>query len=368
MNLSVSSLIITLIVTTLLILFLHFLLTIKKNYAFFRTDFLTVLVITILLRLLFPVEFPFTITIRSDEVMTTIRDGLMHPFVYAFTVFDFLFMVWVIGSLIQGIRLLYRMHRIHTLSTHLNRSAELYHISDFQVSCDQEDYPVYISEDIQLPMVLGFQKAIYLPKNSYNPEEIHFILLHEVEHIRHHDIFIKQLVNILAVIYWWFPPVYLLQKQIDLYLDMRVDTLLTRSMTLDQYTAYMETILAIQKRQVRTMPTKVQSQFSCYLSHSEKSLAFRIHYLMEGIFKKRTNRMLLLFAFLLPFLSNAVIMEPDYINSPTIQGTFSEDDFNDGYIIHHKDGTYTFVIAENEVHINNPDDPDFQGIPIVEED
>lgn len=78
--------------------------------------------------------------------------------------------------------------------------------------------------------------------------------------------------------------------------------------------------------------------------------------------------MLLLFAFILPFLSNAIIMEPDYINSPAVQDTFSEDDFNDGYIIHHKDDTYTFVIAGNEVHINDPDGPDFQGIPIIEED
>ena len=149
---------------------------------------------------------------------------------------------------------------------------------------------------------------------------------------------------------------------------MRVDTVVTRSMTLTQYQAYMQTILDIQKRQVTSTPENMQPQFNCFLSHSEKSLTFRIHYLVEGIFKKRTNRMLLLFAFILPFLSNAIIMEPDYINSPAVQDTFSEDDFNDGYIIHHKDGTYTFVIAGNEVHINDPDGPDFQGIPIIEED
>ncbi len=368
MRLSISSVFITLITASLLILFLHVLLTGKKSHAFFRTDFLTVLLLTILLRLLFPIEFPFTITILSRHVMTAIRNVLIHPFARSFTLLQLLLVIWGMGVLLQGIRLLWRIRSVHALCTYLKKQSRELHLSDFGISCEKADHPVYICNEIQLPMVPGFQQAIFLPADTCRNEDLHFILLHEAEHIRHHDIFIKQLVNILAVIYWWFPPIYLLQKQIDLYLDMRVDTVVTRSMTLTQYQAYMQTILDIQKRQVTSTPESMQPQFNCFLSHSEKSLTFRIHYLMEGIFKKRTNRMLLLFAFILPFLSNAIIMEPDYINSPAVQDTFSEDDFNDGYIIHHKDGTYTFVIAGNEVHINDPDGPDFQGIPIIEED
>ena len=79
MRFSFSSLLMTLIAASVLILLLHLILTGKKHYRLFRTDFLGILMIAVLLRILFPVEFFFTISIYSEHVMTAVRDFLLSP-------------------------------------------------------------------------------------------------------------------------------------------------------------------------------------------------------------------------------------------------------------------------------------------------
>ena len=61
-------------------------------------------------------------------------------------------------------------------------------------------------------MVLGWQKVILLPDVSYSQKEIEHILSHELQHILNHDIWIKQLMNLLTIVYWWFLPVLLAEK------------------------------------------------------------------------------------------------------------------------------------------------------------
>lgn len=70
MRFSLSSLFMSLIMVSILILIFNFFLTKKSVYRFFRMDFLTVLLIAIILRILIPAEFFFTISIYSTEILT----------------------------------------------------------------------------------------------------------------------------------------------------------------------------------------------------------------------------------------------------------------------------------------------------------
>ena len=80
MQLTLSSLFITIFFTAILILIFNALLTCKKSYMFFRTDFLSVLAIIIVLRLLFPIEFKFTQSIAATPIMNPFYNIMHYKF------------------------------------------------------------------------------------------------------------------------------------------------------------------------------------------------------------------------------------------------------------------------------------------------
>ena len=102
MQLSLSSLFITIIFTAILILIFNTLLTCKKSYIFFRTDFLSVLAIIIVLRLLFPIEFKFTQSIAVAPIMNPFYN-IMHYKFHSFEIYNLLLLIWVIGIIIKSI-------------------------------------------------------------------------------------------------------------------------------------------------------------------------------------------------------------------------------------------------------------------------
>ncbi len=105
MNISISSLFITLCVSLLFILFFSLILTHKKSYRLFRADLLFILAIVICLRMIFPVEFPFTKTIPLPVIMNPIMDFLnFELFSQQFKVVYILLFIWIIGILIGCIK------------------------------------------------------------------------------------------------------------------------------------------------------------------------------------------------------------------------------------------------------------------------
>ena len=78
---------------------------------------------------------------------------------------------------------------------------------------------------MNVPMVYGIlQPYILMPANlELEPWELYYVLSHEASHYFHHDLLIKSSINIITIIYWWNPMVYLFRKQAGLLLEMQVD-------------------------------------------------------------------------------------------------------------------------------------------------
>lgn len=211
---------------------------------------------------------------------------------------------------------------------------------------------------------MGSKPSIYLPETAYTKEELHNILYHELQHIHHKDLWIKQLINGVVILYWWFLPVYVLRKQIDLYLEMRADNAVIGKMSREEYLEYAQSILDVQRKQVeqKGFPSRMTT---CFISDGTKSLSYRIDFLLQGEPKRKTSAVLLLFAFLLPFLSNAIVIEPFYVNAETTKGTFTEEQMAESYIIEHTDGSYTLVVDEEKMPLCCL--PKSMDIPVIKE-
>ena len=72
----------------------------KKRYIFFRSDLLIILSIIILIRLVFPVEFPFTRSIYIGSLMNPIQEFLEVELTKGITVLNLFCIIWGIGTIV----------------------------------------------------------------------------------------------------------------------------------------------------------------------------------------------------------------------------------------------------------------------------
>ena len=362
MRFTISSFLITLIMVTALILFFHLLLTRKKSHVLFRTDFLTIVLVVILCRILLPIELPFTRTVASTIIMTTVKDFLLFELRPSFSVMHMLLIVWLIGSIIQLIRYISKVRELQQLLNSIQQDAQHHAITDYIP--EEQGTDVYVTGAVSTPMVMGSKPSIYLPETAYTKEELHNILYHELQHIHHKDLWIKQLINGVVILYWWFLPVYVLRKQIDLYLEMRADNAVIGKMNREEYLEYAQSILDVQRKQVeqKGFPSRMTT---CFISDGTKSLSYRIDFLLQGEPKRKTNGILLALACILPFISNGIIIEPVYNHQPELEGTFTKEQITESYIIEHADDTYTLVVDGEKIPLVEP--PLSNEIPIIKE-
>lgn len=363
MRLSLSSFLIMMVMATILIVLFHLALTRKKSHIWFRTDFLSIMLAVIFLRILFPIELPFTITLKSTNVMTSIRDIMLFEPITGLSIMKILVILWGIGIMVQEIRYVLRIRRLHFLSAQMKESAEHHLLSAYIPQATQS---LYFTDAVSTPMVMGSKNDIYLPKTPYTDKELKYILMHEHQHILHKDLLIKQFINLLVIFYWWFPPIYLLQKQIDLYLEIHADYSVVKNMKQEEYLEYAQTILDVQRKQIEFQQSVPSAFSACFINDSAEILKYRIDFLLKGSPKKRTKSIFLFIAFILPFLSNVIIFEPYYLDAPDEEGVFTKEELEESsYIIRHSDGTYTLVLDGEELPLDAL--PESLNLPIINE-
>lgn len=358
MQITSSSIFITFIISGIFVLIFNTFLKNKKNYHLFRIDFLTMLAILIFLRLLLPVEFIFTITIESPTIMNPIQTLFLTP-IYKNMLFNqFLLLAWIVVAILLFV------HYIFVLCK-LNKNTE----KIISISQRLEDinckYPVYQTNFVNVPTIFATKKTIFLPKLDYSSQELNDILVHETQHINNHDLLIKQLINILSIIYWWNPFVYVYKNQMQLLLEMRVDSKVTDTLTTQQSLLYTQSLVSIQKKIIFKKSKKNRFLSANFIDENENVLTYRINYLLENNFKHKTNKLFLCILFILPFLANSVILEASF--EPENNNEYYEaTDFIDGYITKEKDGTYILHFDGMDAIIESPKSSEFKDLPIFD--
>ena len=360
MQLTLSSLFITIVFTAILILIFNALLTCKKSYMFFRTDFLSVLAIIIVLRLLFPIEFKFTQSIAATPIMNPFYN-IMHYKFHSFEIYNLLLLIWVIGIIIKSIEYIFSISQSNKNYKLLISNSVKLETNDLDAELDI--FPIFSSKFLYVPTVFTTKKSIFLPTTLYTKSELNNILRHEISHIQHHDGLIKHIINLVVILYWWNPFVYIFRNQIHLLLEMCADYKSTKNFNEVENNQYIRDLINIQKK------TTIYNQVHKYsnsniIDESIKVLEYRINYMIENKYKKKTNKLLLATLILFPFLTNSIILEPSF-PAPDEHELLSEKDLKNGYITVNKDGTYTFHVGKFKGIINNPKSKEFKDIPVI---
>lgn len=303
MTFILSTLLSTLILTSCMIFIFDF--CIHKqwnmNQVFFR-----LFLLIIFIKLCFPFETKLSILIPLDKIMNPLIAILQYKLFNQIYMYHFLLSVAVIGSIYQFAELIKHIRECNYI---------IHEVKNNGIRIENPDYEIYQTSYINTPIVMGLRGIILIPEDL-NKEEIDYALKHEITHIKHKDNLIKFTANLFKILFWWFIPIYIFSKQLDLYLELHADNKAIENLEEHKKLDYLNFLVKTQKQAIKSSTTVLNSN----LSFNRKS---NLNYRINAILNKKTRSAIFIvpILFIMIFL-NFLIFTPYYTDSDLTKGTY----------------------------------------------
>lgn len=200
---------------------------------------LTVFCIVILIRLVLPLELPFTQTLLLPEGVSCIIAAFRHSYPIFYGVklspWAVFCVIWLVGAVVLGIRFMqdHKVIKYYTREYGEDVTHEEPYASILEELCSEEqlrNIRILRTRGVDRPMIAGLLRpVILLPENDdASDDDTLYAIKHEIYHYIHHDLWIKSAVKCLTIAYWWNPFIHLLNRQVDTLLEMRIDGAITK--------------------------------------------------------------------------------------------------------------------------------------------
>lgn len=321
---------------------------------------LIVLILMGLIRLLGIVEFPFVRIIRSERLFPAVMDflqqeviSLQHGSVKVHRM-DLLYLIWWTGAFVLFLQFLVQEYRFRkeVIQNSMEVDPALLKLCKSVFGDAFEHLHIVISEITKTPMIVGvIHTRVILPSTSYTEQETCYFLQHELVHYKQKDVWIKLLVRLLCVIYWWNPLIYLLRFTIDNVMEIKSDLHVTASFSEEQKLAYLETILHVAKNQSSAGRALAPTGMAFVSKKKDTFLKRRFHFVLEsrrmGIIQKLSSLGLSVLIFLC-FLGSYIVALQPYFGTP--QGADSSMYYklepDHAYLVEKEPGVYSLYVDD----------------------
>ena len=239
---------------TILILTVYAYVMMKRSNDFFRgtVKIIFAIIAVIMLRMMVPVNFPFTRTIYSSKLLIGLGN-IVYANVYGdreILVSDLLLWLWISVAVILLIRYFYKRVKVR-------RILEQYVIKDTDT---KEYYESFLNDtkirSIKIAVIPGEKQAaifgvirpiMILPDAVLEEKTVAHMIRHEMKHYANYDLWLKFFVDLLVVIHWWNPVVYVMRKELSLAFELSNDYMVTRDMPELEKLEYAQTLVQAAK-------------------------------------------------------------------------------------------------------------------------
>lgn len=314
------------------------------------------------LRLVLPIELPFTKTVRLPIFLSYVMVLLQHHILsvngYPVSLWNILKWIWFAGTIFGLIRYVisyFKSYRHIVLCGKDLTHTEPYNIITNNICGEihrRNRFRVIEMPEIDSPMLFGaLSPRILIPSDYDMPDEsMYYILKHEITHHFNHDLLLKHAIKFITIAYWWNPFSILLNYYTDVILEMRIDSNITSSDSL-RTAKYMKCLIdaSAQAAEKASVPNQITMGF---LPIGRKDLHRRFYMLRNNQIKRNISLNLFLFltVFSIYLLSYMFIwegylhpndylplfpVEYDHLLSPTS---------DTGFFIQNDDGTYDLYL------------------------
>lgn len=366
----------SIITVTLLIATLSLILLINKYGLKIKYEYILFICMVIIGRLIIPFEWKWTHTIASQKIMPPIYNFFYQKIHNDIQLIYLLLIIWLIGSTYLSFKYIINMKKLYGLDKNFSNELETYKTL-FPFLKDEKIKGIYKIKNVQEPFVTNpFKPTIYLPNINYTKEELTFILLHESQHVKNKDLYIKILIQILIILYWWFPLIYVLRNIIEYILELRVDYQVTQTFNEKEKHQYLLALVTVTKKISETTNIKnyktLQSQFTL---RKESLLKKRINFFYNEKERKKYKLLIIIPAIFLILSLPSIVFEPYQLN-PELQRKVDNNEYQTNetmkkrmYILIGKDGKFYLVNKKTQEKstIKNINKPPFNQLKKIKE-
>ncbi len=234
----------------------------------------------------------------------------------------FLFCIYIIGVVIGSTRFLFGLSKIYKI--YRGGRKEQF-----------DNYTIVHTEDLHLPF--SFLNKIFISKLIPLKEDMQSILTHEISHISKKHTYDVLLFEIVAILFWWNPLVYLYKKAIRETHEFMADSVVLKD---TEEKIYGQILLR-----------QSSSGLEIALAHQFFNSHFKTR--MQMMYQDKSKRQnMFKYLFALPFLGLMALAFSSYVEHKNPELNFIPTDMGFGYEIQDKDtgekiGYAAAVIAEN---------------------
>ncbi|MDO5095999.1 MAG: M56 family metallopeptidase [Peptostreptococcaceae bacterium] len=289
--------------------------------------FFTIL-LACLAKLVIPVEFEFTKVLPSEKILTTIRTLEYTEITNGLTVQTALFFTTFVLTICFILCSVYDYRKFKKELDAIPPAKDGMLDEILLTLCEEKNIAeipklIKTSENIP-PFIIGLRHPVIVLPDDLSYEEIRFVLLHELEHLRNQHFILKHLVEVLSIIFWWNPVMWSLRGEISRAIEVQADTYALQNCSDDERIEYVTTLLNISQR---TKSPKRPILSSSFFSDKSDGIRYRMASILRfdegGENGIRTLIVPLLLSVLFFGLSFCYTFNAYYTNSPETAGTFA---------------------------------------------
>lgn len=196
----------------------------------------------------------------------------------------FLYVLWQSGMLlVLGFHVICYVSYIRRINKH-NISADQQETALLNSLSGKNSLRIYKNTLVNTPILIGFlHPAIILPNKKYEDTKLRNIFMHEIVHMKRHDIFIKWLLIFVGAIHWFNPFVYLARREMNKACELACDETVIKKFGIREMQLYGDTLISVAADSIRKMPLSIT------MFEDKKNLKERLDAIMKHKkFSKRT--------------------------------------------------------------------------------
>lgn len=353
-------------------IYILFIIHVKKDILYEGMRFTFGVIVLILLRMMIPLNFPFTITIPLAEILPRINTVLFYKIDgTVIKTWHILVAIWLLEAIRRLVLMIgwNRECRRFLAPFRIDNVSEYPEILEVLKEYNLSSLPVHIVPASVSPELFGaYNTALVLPKDILsNKEELKFACCHELEHYRSYDLWLKLFADLTLCIQWFNPLVHLLHKELILAFEMSNDRKVMHGCTEAQRMNYALSIIKISKT-LKESPIK-QMGLS-FTRIDDFNMKQRILFLSSpnyGKIKRRGVSIFFRYVLVIAMLIVSFVFVPEgYVPAAdTADGAVMVQEDN-SYLVKCEEG-YQLYVDGNYLFTCSPIPEEFINLPIIEE-
>lgn len=348
MSISFGPFVVGFLAILFLTVYIHMVLNHTKRGVLGGMKWIFLCISVLMIRMLVPLNFPFSITFYDTKVLPYIGDIIYAEFggVMYFTIGV---VIWVVVMIFLLGRLIYRTLKLNkSVSVFIDKKVCLTkYLVKYKENEKVKKIDVAIVPDYISPAMIGVvHPVLVMPRYCMDLNNVEDVICHEIEHYLNYDLYLKLLMELLTCVHWWNPMVYVLRRQFFLSIEISNDVSVIKDKSDEARMEYANCIVNVMKKTQRKTSLKTDSALS-FTDHIEKHAVIRVERILYGDLKSRKKTLFLNCLALIMIGVAGILFVPEALTSsgPKEPGVFEVSPDN-AYFVKTSDGYDIYVDSE----------------------